>query len=117
MSFANLPLVTAWTAPPLDLRESLGQERDDLLGLLDGLTDAEWLTPTPCSGWRVRDVALHLLDDDLGWLSRGRDGDLSGLIPMDVDYRDFVGALNHKNQSWVDASQGLSRQLVRELLT
>lgn len=117
MLFAKLPFVMAWTAPPVDLGEALRQERDDLLSLLDGFTDAEWLAPTPCLGWQVKDVALHLLDDDLGWLSRGRDGDLDGLIPMDVDYRDFVAALNQKNQRWVDASQGLSRRLVRELLT
>ena len=67
-------------------------------------------------GMRVKDMALHLLDDDLGWLSRGRDGDLSGLISMDVDYRRFVDALNQKNQRWIDASQGFSPQLVQELL-
>jgi hypothetical protein len=64
----------------------------------------------------VKDLVLHLLDDDLGWLSRGRDGALDGLIPMDVDYRNFVAKLNQKNQRWVDSSQGLSRRLVRELL-
>jgi uncharacterized protein (TIGR03083 family) len=114
--FANLRSVTVWTVEPLDLRETLRQGRHDLLGLLDGLTDDQWLAPTPCPGWRAKDVALHLLDDNLGWLTRGRDGDLAGLIPMDGDYRDFVAALNQKNQRWVDASQGLSRRLVRELL-
>jgi uncharacterized protein (TIGR03083 family) len=108
--------MTVWTAEPLDLREQLRRERYDLLDLLGGLPDAEWLAPTPCTGWRVKDLALHILDDDLGWLSRGRDGDLDGLIAMDVDYRDFVEALNQKNQRWVDASRGLSRRLVRELL-
>jgi uncharacterized protein (TIGR03083 family) len=115
--FANLRAVTVWTVEPLDLRETLRRERHDLLGLLDGLTDHEWLVPTACPGWRVKDVVLHLLDDDLGWLSRGRDGELAGLIPMNVDDRDFVAALNQKNQRWVDASQGLSRRLVGELLT
>lgn len=105
-----------WTAEPLDLREALRQERHDLLDLLDCLTRSEWLAPTLCPGWRVKDVVLHLLDDDLGWLSRGRDGDLDGLIPPDLDYRDFVVALNQKNQRWVDASQGFSRRLVQELL-
>jgi uncharacterized protein (TIGR03083 family) len=105
-----------WTVEPLDLREALREERQDLLELLGSLADAEWLTPTACSGWRVKDLALHLLDDDLGWLSRGRDGDLEGLLPMDVDYRDFVDALNQKNQRWVDASRGLSRRLLVELL-
>jgi uncharacterized protein (TIGR03083 family) len=106
-----------WTFPPPDVREPLREERQALLDLLGSLTDAEWLAPTPCAGWRVKDVALHLLDDDLGWLSRGRDGDLDGLISMDIDYRDFVNALNHRNQHWIDVTRGLSRQLVVELLT
>ena len=41
---------------------------------------SEWQTTTACPGWTVKDIALHLLDDELAWLSRGRDGDLSGLI-------------------------------------
>ena len=101
-----------WTAPPPDLPGPLREERQDLVALLGSLTDAEWLAPTACPGWCVKDVALHLLDDDLGWLSRGRDGDLDGLIPMDVDYRDFVDALNQRNQRWIDVSRGLSRRLV-----
>jgi hypothetical protein len=101
--------MTVWTVEPFDLREPLREERHDLLDLLGNLTGAEWLAPTPCTGWRVKDVALHILDGDLGWLSRGRDGDLDGLIPMDVDYRDFVEALNQKNQRWVETSRGLSR--------
>jgi uncharacterized protein (TIGR03083 family) len=108
--------MTVWTVEPLDLREPLRMERLDLLNLLASLTDAEWLAPTPCTEWSVKDIALHIVDDDLGWLSRGRDGELEGLIPMDVDYRDFVEALNQKNQRWVDASRGLSRRLVLELL-
>jgi uncharacterized protein (TIGR03083 family) len=37
--------------------------RDQRLGLadlLDDLTDAEWETPSLCTGWRVRDVAAHV---------------------------------------------------------
>jgi hypothetical protein len=70
--------MNVWSAEPLDLHERLRAERHDLLDLLGGLIDAEWLTPTPCARWRVKDVALHLFGDDLGWLSSGRDGDLDG---------------------------------------
>jgi uncharacterized protein (TIGR03083 family) len=108
--------VNLWTADALNLRGPLREERHDLLDLLGSISDAEWRAPTPCTRWRVKDLALHLLDDDLGWLSRGRDGELDGLIPMDVDYREFVEALNQKNQQWIDASRGLSRRLVVELL-
>ena len=59
-----------WSAPPLDLRGSLRAERRELLELLRNLGEREWFIPTCCPGWRVKDMALHLLDDDLGgWLA------------------------------------------------
>jgi uncharacterized protein (TIGR03083 family) len=108
--------MNVWTAQPLDLREPLRQERRELVELLRRLAGPQWLMPTRCAGWRVKDVALHLLDDDLGWLSRGRDREFDGLIPMDVPYRDFVDALDQKNQQWVHASRGLSPRVLVELL-
>lgn len=60
-------------------------------------------------------MALHLLDDDLGWLSRGRDGDQSSLLAMD-DHDSFVAALAAKNQRWIDGAQGLSPPVITELL-
>jgi uncharacterized protein (TIGR03083 family) len=103
-------------APILDVRSLLTEERAELLELLRGISDEDWLISTPCVGWRVKDVALHLLDDDLGWLSRGRDRDPSGLLDMSGVYADFVTALDRKNQSWVDGAHGLSRRVVCDLL-
>jgi hypothetical protein len=108
MEIADLPLH--------DPRESISNERLDLLVLLDGLSDNDWIAATESGHWRVKDVALHLLDDDLGWLSRGRDGDLSGLLPTDGDYRDFVRSLDAKNERWVRGAEGLSRRVVVDLL-
>jgi uncharacterized protein (TIGR03083 family) len=34
--------------------------REQLDEVLDSLTDAEWLLPSACAGWRVRDVVAHL---------------------------------------------------------
>lgn len=102
--------------PVHDPRASLMSERQDLLQLLDDLSEADWLAPTEASHWRVMDVALHLLDDDLGWLSRGRDGDMSGLLSIDGEYRDFVRALDAKNERWVVGAGGLSRRVVVDLL-
>lgn len=39
---------------------AIDTERARLADLLDGLTDAEWETPSLCEGWRVRDVVAHL---------------------------------------------------------
>ena len=102
--------------PVLDVRPLLTEERAELLELLRGITDEDWLISTQAVGWRVKDVALHLLDDDLGWLSRSRDRDTSGILDMSGVYADFVTALDSKNQSWVDGAHGLSRRVVCDLL-
>lgn len=100
----------------VQLLSALREERAELLALLDDLSPEEWRAPSLADGWRVKDVALHILDGDLGWLSRGRDGDQSRLIKVTDDYRAFVAALDAKNQRWVEGASGLSRRLVRELL-
>ncbi len=92
----------------------MSRDREDLLDVVGSLTDDEWLSPTDVPGWTVKDLALHILDDDLGWLSRGRDGDRSGLL--NVGDSGFVDALNQKNQRWVDAAGQLSRCLTLQLL-
>ncbi len=63
--------------------------------------------PSAAPHWTVKDLVLHLLDDDLGWISRGRDGDRSGLLPMD-DHESFVAALAAKNEQRIYGAQGLS---------
>ena len=52
--------------PALDVRPMLTGERETLLSLLRSLSSAEWRAETAARGWTVKDVALHLLDDDLG---------------------------------------------------
>ncbi len=84
---------------PLDVRPALTAERAALLELLRGLDDEAWIRETAVPRWAVKDIALHVLDDDLGWLSRGRDGDLSGLLDDTGDYQTFVAALAAKNQA------------------
>ena len=38
-------------------------ERRDVLDFLRELTAEQWVTPSLCEGWRIRDVAAHLLVD------------------------------------------------------
>ena len=102
--------------PVRDVRPLLTEERADLLALLASLGDADWVMPTEAGRWMVKDVALHLQDDDLGWLSSGRDRDRSGLLDDSGDYRQFVAALDAKNQWWVDGASGLSHRVVQDLL-
>ncbi|GIE92521.1 maleylpyruvate isomerase N-terminal domain-containing protein [Actinoplanes regularis] len=98
-----------------DVRQLLTSERRDLLCLLREISPQQWLMPSAAPGWSVKDLALHLLDDDLGWLSRGRDGDPSGRLTTD-DHESFVTALAAKNQRWIDGAQGLSGRVITELL-
>jgi uncharacterized protein (TIGR03083 family) len=39
-------------------------ERVDILAFLQTLTPEEWVAPSLCSGWRVRDVVAHQLIDE-----------------------------------------------------
>lgn len=83
--------------------------------MLRDLADGAWVAPTSLPGWSVKDVALHVLDGDLGWLARDRDGDLTGLLDTS-HHATFVAALDAKHQRWIDGAAGLSRRVVVDLL-
>lgn len=102
--------------PPRDTRPLIAEIHGDLLRLLASLRGTEWPAPTEAGRWTVKDVALHLLDGDLAQLSIGRDEDLSGLIDERGGYRQFVAALDAKNQRWVEAAGRLSPRVVTGLL-
>ena len=39
---------------------TIDQQRAELADLMETFTEAEWETPSLCTGWRVREVAAHL---------------------------------------------------------
>ena len=39
---------------------ALGDQQAELSALLDGLDEDGWARPSPCEGWDVADVVLHL---------------------------------------------------------
>ena len=47
-----------------EAREHVRRERAELLAFLETLTPEEWEAPSLCSGWRVRDVAAHVVAYD-----------------------------------------------------
>lgn len=100
-----------------DPRPALAEDRVALLGLLGALDADEWARPTEAGHWTVKDVALHVLDDDLGLLARDRDGDRSGWLDPPGGLRGLVAALDARNEAWVEAAGGLSPRLVVDLLT
>jgi uncharacterized damage-inducible protein DinB len=103
-------------APIVDVRGPLTAQRERLLGLLATLDDAQWAAPTAAPRWPVKSIALHLLDVDLSWLARGRDFELTALIPSSPHHAAFVAALGQRYQCWVDGAQELSPRLIIDLL-
>jgi uncharacterized protein (TIGR03083 family) len=92
-------------------------ERMSLIELLSALAAEQWQAPTVCPGWSVKDVALHLLGDDIDLLSRRRDGaapaDTSG---KPAGFQELVASLDRLNQTWVEATRRISPRLLCELL-
>lgn len=50
--------------PLTDLPDALVQQQAELQGLIGDLSDDDWRRPTPCEGWDVADVVLHLAQSD-----------------------------------------------------
>jgi len=102
--------------PVTDVREPLMAQRERLLGLLASLSAPQWAAPTAAPDWSVKDVAVHLLDVDLSWVARDRDGEEAGMIAVPDAHAEFVRALARRNQQWVDGARMLSPRLVIDLL-
>ena len=105
-----------WAVQPIETRGLFLDERADLLAFLDGLGANDWAAASPAPGWTVKDVALHLLDGDLSRLSRGRDEDVTGVLPKGADSAAFAAMLTVKNQRWIEATRHLSGRVIQDLL-
>jgi uncharacterized protein (TIGR03083 family) len=101
--------------PPVIVAGLFPDERRLLLNLLASLDETQWGLPTACAGWSVKDIAAHILGDDLNVLTGGRDGFLSGSF-SGGDWAELVAYLNAKNEAWVDALRRLSPRVLLELL-
>jgi uncharacterized protein (TIGR03083 family) len=97
----------------IDVRDEFTQSRARLLELLDDLAPDEWDRPTAAAPWTVRDVAAHLLGDDLNRLSRGRDGHSGAGPEPGESLPDFIHRINDQ---WVQASGRVSSAVLVALL-
>jgi uncharacterized protein (TIGR03083 family) len=100
---------------PIIVAELFPEVLDALLVLLSDLSPEDWARPTACARWSVKDVALHLLGDEVGILSRKRDGfsPASGSVK---DWDELVSLINHLNEIWVEAARRISPRLLCDLL-
>ena len=90
-------------------------ERDALLALLESLEPDQWDAPTVCAGWSAKDIAAHLVADDLGCISRGVHNYGASFFAGD-DWNELLAFINRQNEDWVAAMRRLSPQLIIELL-
>jgi uncharacterized protein (TIGR03083 family) len=98
---------------PIHVTDLFDDERASLLETLESLTREQWDAPTVCAGWSVKDIAAHVIADDLNAVSGGRDGHgewFSG--PWDK----LLAFINARNEQWVEAMRRVSPQLIVELL-
>lgn len=87
-----------------------------LITLLKNLSEIAWMTKTIVPIWRVKDIALHLLDGNLRTLSMLRDNHMGLPQPNLNNYKLTVQYLNDLNASWIKATQRLSPKVIIDLL-
>jgi len=86
----------------------------ELISLLKSLSAEDWLKPTVCAGWSVKDVTLHILGGEIGNISRRRDGCEENVSIN--NWEELVTFINDWNQSWVSAAHRISPRLLIDLL-
>ena len=103
---------------PILVVELFPQERKHLLELFSDLSEADWEKPTVCQGWTVKDIGLHLLGDDLGYLSGRRDHFSNPFFTNKEmqQWDSLVKNINEANELWVKATQRISPRLLTDLL-
>jgi uncharacterized protein (TIGR03083 family) len=104
---------TATIGDRLDVRDQFARSRARLLRLLRRLTPDEWGLPTVAAPWTVRDVAAHLLGDDLNRLSRSRDGHPGAGPRPGESLPEFIHRINDE---WVHATSRTSPAMILSLL-
>jgi uncharacterized protein (TIGR03083 family) len=101
---------------PFLLIEELKELDELLVDYLRDLTPEQWNAQTVARKWRVKDVALHLLDGNLRAISMLRDGYWSEPNTEFNSYEELLAYLNGLNASWIEGTRRLSPQVTMDLL-
>jgi len=94
---------------------ALGEQHDELAGILADLTDSDWARPTRCEGWVVADVVLHLAQTDemaIGSLE-GRYAEAVDELMAGSGVR-TMGNVDDGAAAMVSAQRGLPPSAIRE---
>lgn len=105
--------------PRVDAVPLFPEERAALLKLLRSLTAEQWGAPKACEGWSVKDVASHLIADDvgrLGWQRDGHSGNRFEPSSAEAFEAELLVFINKQNELWVEAARRLSPRIVIDLL-
>src|ERR1700749_666133 len=86
-----------------------------LMELLRSLEPAEWELTTIAPGWRVRDVAAHLLDTALRRLSGGRDKCRVDR-PEIRTHQDVIALVNRLNRECVTVYRRFSPGVLTDIM-
>jgi uncharacterized protein (TIGR03083 family) len=100
---------------PVQVIDLFPEERQHLIEMLSQLGADDWSKATSCPGWSVKDIAAHILGDDLNNLSGGRDGYREGSREFQT-WTELVAFINDRNEDWVRALRRLSPRLLMDLL-
>src|SRR6266699_7008942 len=103
---------------PIAVIDLFPPERKQLLMLFSELEADDWEKPTICPGWTVKDIGLHLLGDDIGYLSRARDHFNNPFFRNKNlhEWKSLVKSINEANELWVKATARISPKLLTDLL-
>ncbi len=88
---------------------------DELLDLLRSLTPEEWQRPVHGGAWTVKDLAQHLLGDEINILSGKRDRLSETFAPLHT-WDDLIALINQRNAVWVEATRRMSPRVICDLL-
>jgi uncharacterized protein (TIGR03083 family) len=106
----------SWLGPAIDVRPLFAEQHAAWVDLLRQLTTDEWLMPTICPGWTVKDIAAHVLGDHIGRLSMHRDGEGFRVMHPRKD-EPFTVYLDRVNEEWVVTARRISPPLLIDLLS
>lgn len=101
---------------PILIADLLYRVDEKLIDILSSLSPEDWQKQTIAPQWKVKDIAVHLLDGNIRALSMLRDGHF-GESPGDIStYNQLLKYLNQLNADWVKAMKRVSPSVVIQLL-